>query len=87
LGRGLEAARDAGPAAERDEHRVGVQGGAHDRRHLVLVGRPDHHVREPPEIAATMPYEVTQALAAGVDHAVKRIGGDMAGAHGVLEGG
>ena len=78
LRRSLEAARDAGPATERDEHRVGVQGGAHDRRHLVLVGRPDDDVREPAEVAATVPYEVTQALAARVDDAVERIGGDVA---------
>ena len=83
---GLEAARDAGPPAERDEHRVGLQSRTHDRCHLFLVGRPDDHVREPPEIAATVPHEITQALAAGVDHPVERISGHVAVAHCVLEG-
>ena len=85
LRRSLEAAGDAGAAAERDEHRVGVERRAQDRRDLVLVGRPDDRVREPAEFAAAMPDEVAQALAAGVHHAVERIGRHEAVAHGLLE--
>ena len=39
---------------------------------------PDDDVREPAEIAATVADEIAQALAAGVDDAVERIGGDVA---------
>ena len=42
---------------------------------------------EPPELAAPVPHEVAQALAAGVDEAVEGIGRDVLGADGGLQGG
>ena len=76
---GLEAAGDAGAAAERDHHGVGLERGAQDALDLVLVGRPDDGVGEPAEVAAALAHEVAQALAARVDDAVERVVGDVRG--------
>ena len=75
--RRLEAAGDAGAAAEGDHDRVGLEGSSQDRRHLGLVPRPDHHVGEAAEVAAALAHEVAQALAARVDHPVVRVGRDL----------
>ena len=79
-GRRLEAAGDAGAAAERDQHRVGVEHRAHDRLHRRLVGRAHDGVGQPPELAAALAHEVAQALAAPVHDAVAGVGRDVGGA-------
>ena len=76
-GRRLEAAGDAGAAAERDQHRVRVEHRAHDRLHARLVRGPHDGVGQPPELAAALAHEVAQALAAAVHDAVVGVGRDV----------
>jgi hypothetical protein len=66
---------------------VGVDRGAHQRLELVLAGRADDRVGQPPDVAAAVPHQVAQALAARVDDAVERVGRDLLGADRVLQGG
>ena len=86
-GRRLEAARDARAAAERDHDRVGVERRAQDLAHLGLVAGPHDDVGDPAEVAAALAHEVAQALAAGVDHAVEGVVGDVRVADRALERG
>jgi hypothetical protein len=74
--RRLQAAGDVRPGAERDHDRVRVQGGPEQRGQLLLAPRAHHEVRNPPEVTATRPHEVAQALAARVHHPVHRLDRD-----------
>ena len=78
VGRRLEAAGDVRAAAERDDDRVGVDDRAHDRheRPSSPPGRTTTSGRRPRSPRAVA-HEVAQALAAGVDDAVERVGRDV----------
>ena len=69
-GLGLEAAGDARPAPERDDDGVRLEGGAHQGDHLILIGRANHDVGQPTEVAPALAHQVGEALAASVHDAV-----------------
>ena len=87
LARRLQAAGDAGAAAERDDDGVGLQRGGQDRGHGRLVAGAHDEIGHAPEVAPPLAHEVAQALAARVDDAVERVVGDVLLAHGALERG
>ena len=72
----LHPADDAGAAAERDRHRVGVRAPGQPPLHVGLLARERHHVGRLGELAAKAAHHVAVGLAEGVRRA--RVGIDGA---------
>ena len=83
--RSLERPGDRGPAAKRDEHRVGSQRRLHRGGHLLLAARTHDDVRQAGQVAATLPDQVAQRFPAAVHDAIERLGRDESMTDGLLE--
>ncbi len=73
-GQRLQGADDVGPAAEGDQHRIGLDHRVDDPAYLLLVGGVDDHIGHPLELAAAHPDQVPDGLAEGVHHPVHVLG-------------
>ncbi len=78
--RRFETLGDVGATSERNDHDVVGHGRRHDRDDVVFGVGVHDHVRQATKVAPANTYEVAQALAVRVHHALARLRGDLIGA-------